>query len=72
MNRFDVIVYTIRRRRGRCRPFEVRWRAAGRPRSESFITRAMADSYRAELVRVRAWSSTRRAGSRCCGLSRNL
>lgn len=52
MNRFDVIVYTIRRRRGRHRPFEVRWRAAGRARSKSFITRALADSYRAELVRA--------------------
>jgi integrase len=52
MNRFDVIVYTIRRRRGRHRPFEVRWKAAGRTRSKSFITRALADSYRAELVRA--------------------
>jgi integrase len=52
MNRFDVSVYTIRRRRGRHRPFEVRWRAVGRPRSKSFITRALADSYRAELVRA--------------------
>jgi len=52
MNRFDVIVYTIRCRRGRRRPFEVRWKAAGRPRSKSFITRALADSYRAELVRA--------------------
>ncbi len=37
--------------RGR-RPFEVRWRAAGRSRSRSFITRRLADSYRAELVRA--------------------
>jgi hypothetical protein len=33
-------------------PFEVRWRAAGRSRSKSFITRKLADSYRAELVRA--------------------
>jgi hypothetical protein len=52
MNRFNVIVYAIRRRRGRRRPFEVRWRAAGRPRSKSCITGALADSYRAELVRA--------------------
>src|SRR5450755_892844 len=52
MNRFDVSVYAIRRRRGRRRPFEVRWRAAGRARSKSFLTRALADSYRAELVRA--------------------
>jgi hypothetical protein len=52
VNRFDVSVYAIRRRPGRRRPFEVRWRAAGRSRSKSFITRKLADSYRAELVRA--------------------
>ena len=52
MNRFDVSVYAIRRRAGRRRPFEVRWRAAGRGRSKSFITRRLADSYRSELVRA--------------------
>lgn len=52
MSVFDVRIYAIRRRRGRRRPFEVRWHAAGRARSRSFITRALADSYRAELVRA--------------------
>ena len=52
MNRFDVSVHAIRRRADRRRPFEVRWRAAGRSRSKSFITRKLADSYRAELVRA--------------------
>jgi len=52
VNRFDVSVYAIRRRTGRRRPFEVRWRAAGRSQSKSFITRKLADSYRAELVRA--------------------
>ncbi len=52
MNKFDVSVYAIRRRAGRRRPFEVRWQAAGRARSKSFITRALADSYRAELIRA--------------------
>ena len=52
MSRFDVSVYAIRRRAGRRRPFEVRWQAAGRSRSKSFITRRLADSYRAELVRA--------------------
>jgi len=52
VNRFDVSVYAIRRRAGRRRPFEVRWSAAGRSRSKSFITRELADSYRAELVRA--------------------
>ena len=52
MNLFDVRIHAIRRRRNRRRPFEVRWHAAGRGRSKSFITRRLADSYRAELVRA--------------------
>ena len=52
MNTFDVRIHAIRRRRNRRRPFEVRWHAAGRARSRSFVTRALADSYRAELVRA--------------------
>jgi integrase len=52
VNRFDVSVYAIRRRPSRRKPFEVRWRAAGRSKSKSFITRKLADSYRAELVRA--------------------
>jgi integrase len=52
VNEFDVSVYAIRRRPGRRRPFEVRWQAAGRSKSKSFITRKLADSYRAELVRA--------------------
>ena len=49
---FDVSVHAIRRRPGRRKPFEVRWRAAARSRSKSFTTRKLADSYRAELVRA--------------------
>ena len=52
MNAFDVRIHTIRRRKNKRRPFEVRWRVAGRDKSRSFITRALADSYRAELVRA--------------------
>ena len=51
MGSFDVRVFAIRRRPGRT-AFEVRWRVAGRDKSRSFITRALADSYRAELVRA--------------------
>jgi hypothetical protein len=50
---FDVRVFAIRRRPGR-KTFEVRWRVAGRDRSRSFVSRALADSYRAELVRAAA------------------
>jgi integrase len=48
---FNVHVFAIRRRPGR-KAFEVRWRVAGRDRSRSFMTRALADGYRAELVRA--------------------
>ena len=51
MSSFDVRVFAIRRRPGRT-AFEVRWRVAGRDRSRSFMTRALADSFRAELVRA--------------------
>ncbi|MFZ0225794.1 MAG: hypothetical protein WAL41_02380, partial [Mycobacterium sp.] len=51
MSSFDVRVFAIRRRPGR-KAFEVRWRVAGRDRSRSFVSRALADSYRAELVRA--------------------
>jgi len=52
MNVFDVRIYATRRRTGRRRPFEVRWHAAGRARSRSFLTRGLAEGYRAELVRA--------------------
>jgi hypothetical protein len=48
---FDVRVFAIRRKPGRT-AFEVRWQVAGRDRSRSFMTRPLADSYRAELVRA--------------------
>src|SRR6266567_1789205 len=48
---FDVRMFAIRRRPGR-RVFEVRWRVAGGDKSRSFITRALADIYRAELIRA--------------------
>ena len=51
MSSFDVRVFAVRRRPGR-KASEVRWRVAGCDRSRSFMTRALADSYRAELVRA--------------------
>jgi hypothetical protein len=51
MSSFAVRVFAIRRRSGRA-AFEVRWRVANRDRSRSFMTRALADSYRAKLVRA--------------------
>ena len=68
MSSFDVRMFAIRRRPGR-RVFEVRWRVAGGDKSRSFITRALADIYRAELIRAarRGWSSTPPPASRWHG-----
>jgi integrase len=52
MSAFDVRIHAIRRRPDRRRPFEVRWHAAGRARSRSFITRGLAEGCRAELIRA--------------------
>jgi len=52
VNPFDVRIYAIRRGGNRRRPFEVRWQVAGCAKSRSFMTKALADSYRAELVRA--------------------
>ena len=73
MNAFDVRIHTIRRRKNKRRPFEVRWRVAGRDKSKSFLTRALADSYRAELSarRARAPGSTRLPASPQRGLRRS-
>lgn len=51
MNPFDIRILAIRRRPGR-RVFKVRWRVADRDKFRSFITRALADNFRAELVRA--------------------
>jgi hypothetical protein len=59
---FDVRICSMRRRESQRRPFEVRWHAAGRRRSRSFITRALADSYRAEL----RWRTRSRCGHVGC------
>jgi integrase len=55
MSAFDVRIHAIRRRPDRRRPLEVRWHAAGRARSRSFITRGLAEGYRAELIRAARW-----------------
>jgi hypothetical protein len=51
MSSFDLRIFAIRRRPGQA-TVEVRWRVADRDKSRSFATRALADSYRAELIRA--------------------
>jgi integrase len=52
MDVFDVRIHAMRRRGNRQRPYEVRWHVGDRSKSRSFITRGLADSYRAELIRA--------------------
>lgn len=48
---YDVIFYKIRKRADRPRrPFELRWKVGGVPKSRSFATRALADNHRAKLM----------------------
>ena len=64
MSSFDVRVFAIRRRPGRT-AFEVRWRVAGRDKSRSFMTGALAEatapSWSARPAKV--LSSTRGPGN---------
>jgi integrase len=47
---YDVNVWSIRNRKGRPKPFELRWRVGSRPHSRSFKLKAQADGRRAELM----------------------
>ncbi|MEU2085398.1 tyrosine-type recombinase/integrase [Streptomyces albus] len=49
----DVRVWEIRRNKSSKRPsYEVRWKVAGKPFSKTFRTKALADSFRASLVKA--------------------
>jgi integrase len=56
MSTYDVRFWAIRKRAGRRTPYQLRWVVAGREHSESFLTKALADAFRAELM------ATARAG----------
>lgn len=49
MTTYDVRVWSIRKRDRRL-PYQVRWAVAGRPFSDSFGTKALAESFRSELI----------------------
>jgi integrase len=50
MTGYDVRFWAIRRRSGRRLPFQLRWSVSGREHSKSFLTKALADAFRAELL----------------------
>ncbi|WP_149826901.1 tyrosine-type recombinase/integrase [Streptomyces tailanensis] len=47
---YDVDVWSIRKRSGRPKPFELRWRVGRRPHSRSFKLKTQADGRRSELM----------------------
>ena len=50
MTSFDVRFWKIETRKGKGTTYRVRWVVAGRPFSESFLTMALAESFRAKLI----------------------
>ncbi|MPZ61242.1 MAG: tyrosine-type recombinase/integrase [Propionibacteriales bacterium] len=48
----DVVIWRIRNRKGRRRPYELRWVVARREKSKSFLSRALADDFRADLLKA--------------------
>ena len=49
MSSYEFRMWGIRKR-DRQKPYQVRWLVAGRPHAETFLTRALAESFRAELM----------------------
>ncbi|MEU9973729.1 site-specific integrase [Streptomyces sp. NPDC051014] len=47
---YDVDIWSIRKRAGRAKPYELRWRVGSRPHSKSFKLKPQADGRRAELM----------------------
>ena len=47
---YDVDIWSIRKRSGRAKPYELRWRVGARPHSKSFKLKPQADGRRSELM----------------------
>ena len=52
METLDVVIWTIRQRKGRAKPYELRWKVGTESKSKSFLTRALADHFRADLLKA--------------------
>jgi hypothetical protein len=54
VNSFDVQIWDVRKRedRKRSRPYRFRWAVAGQPFEDMFKTKALASSFRADLVKA--------------------
>jgi len=49
---YDVRIWAIRVRKGRPKPYQVRWKAGTGIFAKSFATRGLADSFRSGLVQA--------------------
>jgi integrase len=48
----DVVFWKIRVRKDRPKPYQVRWKVGTVPQAKSFLTRALADDFRADLLKA--------------------
>ncbi|WP_182876120.1 tyrosine-type recombinase/integrase [Microbispora sp. H10670] len=48
----DVVIWSIRNRKGRTKPYQLRWRVGAEPKSKAFLTKALADNFRADLLKA--------------------
>ncbi|MET7329468.1 site-specific integrase [Nonomuraea sp. NPDC005650] len=52
MQTHEVVIWSIRNRKGRAKPYQLRWKVGTEPKSKAFLTRALADSFRADLLKA--------------------
>lgn len=45
----DIVIWSVRLRPTRAKPYEVRWKTGDEPHSKSFVTSALADNFRSDL-----------------------
>src|SRR5436190_16234663 len=50
MQSYDVRIWSVRRRKSKSAPFQVRWFVSGKAHQEPFVTKTLADARRAELL----------------------
>ncbi|QFY06143.1 tyrosine-type recombinase/integrase [Nonomuraea phyllanthi] len=52
MSAIDLQLWEIRKRAGRRKPWELRWRVGANTHSKSFLTKALAQTHQAELIKA--------------------
>ncbi|MEV5889499.1 tyrosine-type recombinase/integrase [Nonomuraea fuscirosea] len=52
MQTHEVVIWSIRNRKGRAKPYQLRWKVGTEAKSKAFLTKALADSFRADLLKA--------------------